>query len=46
MAPHKLTEGVWVAFDMAGQEVLIACFALYGFIGHRTPSPPSTNVSR
>jgi hypothetical protein len=46
MAPYKLTEGVWIALDVAGQEVLIACFTLCGFIGHRTPSPPSTSVSR
>jgi hypothetical protein len=39
MAPYKLTEGVRIAFDVAGQEVLIACFAVSGFIGHRTPLP-------
>jgi hypothetical protein len=46
MAPHKLTEGLGIAPDMAGKEVLIVCFAISGFIGHRTPSPPSTIVSR
>jgi hypothetical protein len=46
MTPHDLTEGLGVALHMTGEEVLIACVAISGFIGHRTPSPSSANVSR
>jgi hypothetical protein len=46
VTPHDLTEGLGVALYMTGEEVLIACVAISGFIGHRTPSPSSTNVSR
>jgi hypothetical protein len=46
MTPHDLAEGLGVARYVTGEEVLIACVAVFGFIGHRTPSPSSTNVSR
>ncbi|GAA4995258.1 hypothetical protein GCM10023335_04290 [Streptomyces siamensis] len=46
MAPYELAEGVRVARYMAGEEILIACFVVCDFIGHRTPSPPATDVSR
>jgi hypothetical protein len=39
MAAHELAEGVLVTRDMAGEEVLIACFAVGGVIHFRTPSP-------
>jgi len=37
VTPHKLAEGIAIALYMAGEEVLIACIAVCGFIGHRTP---------
>ncbi|MFG3147100.1 hypothetical protein [Streptomyces sp. NPDC048243] len=46
MAPYKLAEGVGIAVHVTGEEILIACFTEHGFIGHRTPSPSSTYVSR
>lgn len=39
VAPHKLTEGVGVTLDMAGEEILIARPVVSGIVCHRTPSP-------
>ena len=37
--PHELAEGVGIALDMAGEEILIARVAESGVVRHRTPSP-------
>ncbi|MFJ8990259.1 hypothetical protein ACIRQH_07770 [Streptomyces sp. NPDC102279] len=46
MTSYKLAEGIRIAGHVTGEEILIACFTERGFIGHRTPSPSSTSVSR
>ncbi|GAA3867174.1 hypothetical protein GCM10022207_34690 [Streptomyces lannensis] len=45
VAPHKLAEGIGIALDMTGEEVLIAGIAVSGLMSHRTPSPLSVTLS-